>query len=391
MSSVSAVKREEDGGASAESKNSSAPLLSKATQDPNVPLPSTETDSGSAKPRKRDFWKLGKKQEEEKQKPKELTSSSPTHSQAPQIPPMVGLRPSSPFRISDPLAGSVSPQRTSHPSVTPGSPGQGITSVPSASPRPHSPASSMIFERNVQEEAHPPEVSPQIPAHVITENHIPPALDASAEAITNAKLDPDEVEIITHATHQPAAVTITGATAENSMASSTVDDMPPPASAVPRNSEPGPDDMSGYGSLDSGDVRRLSFISFADVVHAEQEGIAAGDQRRDSANIGSHAVLSAPRSPSPMRSPVSSQAFGTSPPTSIATSAKGFEGSPHQGMRVAGSPPLPGSVSPMGGELNIETMTQALRRTGSGDLSGARSAPMSAVGEGENFGDRAFR
>jgi hypothetical protein len=158
----------------------------------------------------------------------------------------------------------------------------------------------------------------------------------------------------------------------------------------PRASEPGPDDMSNYGSLDAGDVRRLSFISFADVVHAEQEGIAH-EQRRDSAAIGANTGLAAPRSPSPIRSPVSSQAFGTSPPTSVATSAKGFEGSPSRGVRAAGSPPLPGQTSPMGNELNIETMRQALRRTGSGDLGQVRSAPMSAVGEGENFGDKAFR
>lgn len=249
----------------------------------------------------------------------------------------------------------------------------------------------MIFERNVQDETHPPEVSPQIPSHVITENHIPPALDASAEAITNSKLDPDEVEIITHATHQPASVTITGATTDNSAVSPSVEDMPHPSMPTgPRASEPGPDDMSNYGSLDSGDVRRLSFISFADVVHAEQEGIG-GEHRRDSANLAAHAGLAAPRSPSPIRSPVSSQAFGTSPPTSIATSAKGFEGSPNRGMRAAGSPPLVGHASPMGNELNIETMRQALRRTGSGDLSGVRSAPLSAVGEGENLGDKAFR
>jgi len=381
------VKREEDGGASAESKNSSAPLLDKSQNDANMSAP-TDSDT-SAKPRKRDFWKLGKKPEDDKSKQKDPMTTTSSRSSAPQIPPMVGLRPSSPFRISDSLTGSVSPQRTSHPYITPGSPSQPITSVTSASPRPQSPASSMIFERNVQDETHPTELSPQIPAHVVTENHIPPALDASAEAITNTKLDPDEVEIITHATHQPAAVTITGA--EHSMASSTVEDTPS-MPAIARASEPSPDDVSNYGSLDSADVRRLSFISFADVVHAEQEGIG-GDQRRDSAIGGAHpAVLGAPRSPSPMRSPVSSQAFGTSPPTSIATSAKGFEGSPNRGMRTAGSPPLLGQPSPMtGGELNIETMTQALRRTGSGDLSGVRSAPMSAIGDGENFGDKAFR
>lgn len=386
MSTVSAIKREDDGGASAESKGSSAPLLNK--DQPDIGSASTENDA-SAKPRKRDFWKMGKKPEEQATTPIAKSSVS-------QLPPVVGLRPSSPFRINDPVGGAASPHRGSQ-SNAPGSPGLAMTSAVAAAasmPRPHSPASSMIFERNVQDETHPPELSPQIPAHVITENHIPPALDASAEAITNSRLDPDEVEIITHATHQPAAVTITGATADQSMSSSTVEELPGGLSGLPaahRPSEPGHDDISNYGSLDSADVRRLSFISFADVVHAEQDMIA-GEQRRDSAAIGSNPALADPRSPSPMRSPVSSQAFGTSPPTSVATSAKGFEGSPIRGMRTTGSPPPPGQASPLPtGELNIETMRQALRRTGSGDLSGVRSAPMSAVGEGENFGDKAFR
>ncbi|KPI44797.1 uncharacterized protein AB675_8777 [Cyphellophora attinorum] len=381
MSSL-AVKREDDGGASAESKNSSAPLLNKTQQDTGSPAESDAT----AKPRKRDFWKLGKKPEEKEQKPKQAPPAEFKHSTAPQI---AGLRPSSPFRMTESVGGSASPHRGSIPYASPGSPGYAMTA--GASPRPHSPASSMIFERNVQDEAHPPEISPQIPSHVITENHIPPALDASAEAITNSKLDVDEVEIITHATHQPAAVTITGA-AEHSMASSTVDELPPPANTLThRISEPGHEDVSNYGSLDANDVRRLSFISFADVVHGEQEGITS--ERRDSAAVTALSGLNAPRSPSPMRSPVSSAAYGTSPPTSIATSAKGFEGSPNRGIRAAaGSPPLAGQTSPpLTAELNIETMRQALRRTGSGDLSGVRSAPLSAVGEGEGFGDKAFK
>lgn len=41
--------------------------------------------------------------------------------------------------------------------------------VRSSSPGLHSPASSQIFERNVQE----PESSPAIPAHIQTEDHIP--------------------------------------------------------------------------------------------------------------------------------------------------------------------------------------------------------------------------
>jgi hypothetical protein len=71
----------------------------------------------------------------------------------------------------------------------------------SSSPGLHSPASSQIFERNVQE----PEPSPAIPAHIKTEDHIPAALDASSLAITDDHLNPDEVEIVMHAAHQPAS------------------------------------------------------------------------------------------------------------------------------------------------------------------------------------------
>ena len=365
MSALSAAAKQDDGGASAESKGSSAPLLNKSEQDAEQMGEGTE-----AKPRKRDFWKLGKSKEEDKSKGKAKSpSSTPRTSVAPHMPPIGALRPASPYRSTDVVSGSVSPHKA-HPYGGPASPGQ----LASASPRPHSPASSMIFERDVQDEVHPPEMSPQIPSHVITENHIPPALDASAEAITNSKLDPDTVEIVTHSTHQPASVTITGG--EHSLASSMYADDGVPVMSSLRKQEV--DTSSNYGSMDSADVRRLSFVSFADVVHAEHE---MGDQRRDSAHLsGGHPALGAPRSPSPIRSPVSSQAFGTSPPTSIATSARGLEASPHRALKSTGSP-VHGASSPMAAEYNVETMTQALRRTGSGDLSGIRSAPLSAIGD----------
>ncbi len=364
MAPLTATAKQEDGGAaSAESKGSSAPLLAESAE------------VGDAKPRKRDFFKnLGKSKEEDKQK-KISSVSSTSGAAGTQIPPAGGLRPASPMHSAD--LGS--PHR--HPYASPGSPGHAMQ----GSPRPHSPASSMIFERNVQEDVVPPQASPSIPSHVITENHIPPALDASTEAITNQKLNPDSVEIITHATHQPASVTITGAgpTEHQSMASSMQgEEHFPSAMARALHSDRHDTDAgSNYGSLDSGDVRRLSFISFADVVHAEQEhpGSVAGD-RRDSAHLPGPSVAP-PRSPSPVRSPVSSQAFGTSPPTSVSTTGKGLEASPHRA--AAGSPPLAGTSSPLAAnELNIETMSQALRRTGSGDLGGFRSAPVSAIGEG---------
>ena len=53
------------------------------------------------------------------------------------------------------------------------------------------------------------ELSPaHIPAHVITEDSIPPALEASAQAITSVELNPDEVEIVTSASHQPAVTNL---------------------------------------------------------------------------------------------------------------------------------------------------------------------------------------
>jgi hypothetical protein len=83
----------------------------------------------------------------------------------------------------------------------------------SSSPRLQSPASTEIFERNVQEpipiaNLHN-ELSPaHIPNHVLTEDHIPAALEASAEAITSSNLNADDVEIVTATSHQPAGASL---------------------------------------------------------------------------------------------------------------------------------------------------------------------------------------
>lgn len=327
---------------------------------------SEKTDESNAKTRKRDFFRFGKKGEEEKKNKAKPPTQPEVLSSA--IPSAGGLRPNSPL-----TPGASSPR--AHPYGSPASPGR--QALRSASPRTHSPASSMIFERNVQDEA-PAQASSHIPSHIVTEDHIPPALDATSEAITNSKLDPDTVEIVTHASHQPAAASLTGTT-HDSMVSSIHEDL---AASFSRHDT---DNVSNYGSLDVGDVRRLSFISFADVVHAEQE---MGEHRRDSTQMSSlsgHPALSAPRSPSPMRSPLSSEAYGTSPSTSITPSVKGQEVSPGRNLRGPSSP-LPGSASPGPvGELNIETMRQALRKTGSGDLSGFRSPFNAASVEEGNF------
>ncbi|KAK2030540.1 hypothetical protein LX32DRAFT_321546 [Colletotrichum zoysiae] len=244
----------------------------------------------------------------------------------------------------------------------------------STSPRMISPAGSQIFERDVDNPMSMKPQSPAIPSHIQTENHIPPVLDASSEAITDSHLDPDTVEIVTHAQHQPAAAAVTGSSgtplAADSMSASWTDELRAFADR---------DDASNVNSLDNADVRRLSFISFADVVQAEHGGYAGVGGSRDSTHVAGLTSLSSinARSPSPVRSPVSSQGLGTSPPTSNPASVKGFEMSPSR--KSVGSPISSHHNLNMSGELNIETMTQALRRTGSSDLSGVRSFPTSPV------------
>ena len=389
-----------------ESRGSMAPLLpgafpqtvesSKSSTNESEPgqtsleQPAEEVKEGG-KASKRPFWKLGKKTDEEKAKNKNKAAPL-SKSPVPHIAPIGTLRPASPMSSPEPGQGSVSSQR----GVPYGSPSSPPHGVYSSSPRLPSPASSQIFERNVQEEVVPPQASPQIPSHIITENHIPPALDASSEAITNQKLDPDSVEIVTHAMHQPAGVSTNIGSVDPSVTSLHED-------LVPHRELTGDDNASNYGALDSADVRRLSFISFADVVHAEHAEHAEHNDHpepsgTESAHLGSLSALAAPpRSPSPIRSPLSSPGRGTSPPTSVSPSFKGQDvsspnihrGSASSGAGPAQSPPL--SVS-AGGELNIETMSQALRMTGSGDLSGFRSQPLSAVGNDDGtFTDRPFK
>ncbi|CAG8190306.1 unnamed protein product [Penicillium olsonii] len=229
-------------------------------------------------------------------------------------------------------------------------------------PRIHSPA-SQIFERDVQEDIIPAQASPSIPAHIRTENYIPPVLEASSAAITDDRLDPDSVEIVTHSLHQSAGA----ASAEQSMSSSIDAHLLGQADT---------DDLSSsYGALDSTDLRRLSFISFADVVnaeHAETSDAHLGGVSRERLGDISH--------PSPpLRSPTSSHALSISPPTSIAPSSKGPEMSP---IRL---PTISSAQSPIssgfGGDLNVETMRQALRKTGSGDLGGLTSQTVSSVGD----------
>ena len=344
------------------SRTSSVPLLGEGFSEASYgrPTPSgngvseaevsgiPETDAKSSKLK---FWNRNKKREDDKNRRKKeaaLTSGTPG-----MVYPIATMRPTSP------LQHSRIPNTTSSPICSYSSPSSPAQIARSSSPRLSSPASSQIFERNVQEDGLAASASPAIPSHITTENHIPPVLDASSEAITDSQLSPDNVEIVMHSAHQPAAVTVTGGGTSEAAGGLWQDDLV----AHPDYDDNG----SSYGALDANDVRRLSFISFADVVHAEHAGHTGDASLLSGASSMSPALA---RSPSPVRSPVSSHGFSGSPTLSGSASL--------HGRGPAGS--LSGHSPPIGGELTIETMRQALRKTGSGDLSGARSQPMSAVG-----------
>lgn len=370
-------------------RNSSVALLAerRATGDND-----SQSDDPNATPKsggKRRFFGLGRKKDtadKEKDKPTTQADVAPprtpagvpanatTLSAQQHTPGRAAVRPISP-RHSPPIdarqAFVCTPQGS--PRVYASSAASPSRGYRSSSPRLHSPASSQIFERNVQESALSGELSPAIPSHLQSEDHIPPVLEASAQAITDDHLNPDEVEIVMHAAHQPAASTISaGPGSVEALSSPTIDEV-----ASKSETDDGADG-DNYGSFDKEDIRRLSFISFADVVQAEH-----AETSRDSVH---HMSLSstANRSPSPVRSPASSRGIGTSPPTSGAPSMKGMDA---KAARIGGAPASPtlsqGAYSPplSGGELMVETMRQALRKTGSGDLSGARSPsqPMSAA------------
>ncbi|KAI0399809.1 hypothetical protein F4802DRAFT_533609 [Xylaria palmicola] len=337
------------------STGTSTPTLKESAEK----QPGHETGKGDSKPKKRSLFGLGKKRH-----PDKTTAQSP---------PGMASPPSNPLnanaRDTKRATPTSSPVPLESPKMVPSSPGRGLYS---SSPRMSSPAGSQIFERDVQESAILP-TSPAIPSHIQTENHIPPVLDASSEAITDGHLNPDSVEIVTHISHQPAAVTMAGASIYESVSGSWTEDF-----AAFSDKE---ESASNYGSLDSTDVRRLSFISFADVVQAEQgpPGLVTGS--RDSmhlAGLTSLPPMGVNRSPSPIRSPISSQAPETSPPNSKSGSIKGFSLSPVR--KPLGSPTSTEyNLGLTSGELAIETMSQALRRTGSADLSAVRSHPISPI------------
>lgn len=329
---------------------------------------------------------------------------------------MPGALPSSPLKEPPPAADHpsidaqsipVSPVRQHYNNSVPAASPSKTSRLRSSSPRMQSPASSEIFERNVQEPVPistlQNELSPaHIPNHVLTEDHIPAALEASAEAITSSNLNADEVEIVTATSHQPAAVSLESSIAGD-MSSSHGHPLPSlkhqasegsePASLnaassgfLPLPTNPEDENASSYGALDPNDVRRLSFISFADVVHSEHAhptttGDIAGS--RDSLHIASLPSTVHDRTTSPLRSPRSPSSTYSggvvTPPLTLGQSSQtplNADQSPVRSVAI-GSPSS--ALPTTHGELTIETMRQALRKTASGDLSGVRSANLSPV------------
>ncbi|KAK9561444.1 hypothetical protein V6000_004333 [Aspergillus fumigatus] len=83
--------------------------------------------------------------------------------------------------------------------------------IDQSDPRISSLSPSSIFERDVQKDLLSVHTSPSIPSHISMENHIPPVLEASSVAITDDRLSPDTVEIVTHNVHQSATAGVCGA------------------------------------------------------------------------------------------------------------------------------------------------------------------------------------
>ncbi|KZZ90938.1 hypothetical protein AAP_03579 [Ascosphaera apis ARSEF 7405] len=224
----------------------------------------------------------------------------------------------------------------------------GLPSSP-RSPRLHG-SSSQIFERDVQEDIRHIPTSPSIPSHLRTENHIPPVLGPSSVVLTDDKFDPDSIEIVTHNLHHAAVP-------------SSHDDS---ASIHPADND------DSVSIPEHSDVRRLSFVSFADVIHgehAEMEALPNGDSVAGSA-------LS-PLSPHSFIRRTKSSHFNT-PPSPSDTSLSPNAVSPTRSLHSRGyiSPAASAQsahLHGLSGEFNIETMRQALRRSESQDFGGFRS------------------
>ncbi|KAK5120677.1 hypothetical protein LTR85_006035 [Meristemomyces frigidus] len=381
-------------------RSSATPLLEQQQQ--------TQQDAGEETPEnvdpttgKRRLFGFGSKKKEEKEVPRKM--DAPAAGLMPQTQAAVNAMKQGPDLRPQPIP--ISSARLPYPSGAAASPSR----LRSSSPRLHSPASSEIFERSVQEPVPmstlQSEDTAHIPSHVMTEDHIPPALEATANAITSGQLNADEVEIVTSSTHQPAGASVL----EGSASHADLTQFQKPALQHHKSEDSegasymhqsgmlptgGEDDgASNYGQLDPNDVRRLSFISFADVVQSEHQQQHASHLAemgsRDNLHIAglpsSLSNIAPERTASPLRSP-------RSPGSSHSHSFSGGVVTPPPGVNIdpvsEQSPARSGAGigSPsQHGELTIETMRQAVRKTASGDLSGVRNAGLSPTSDESSF------
>ncbi|GAB7341658.1 hypothetical protein MBLNU457_g0007t1 [Dothideomycetes sp. NU457] len=268
---------------------------------------------------------------------------------------------------------------------------EGLTDLDTSSQNFATPDPSSIFERNVQESSLPIDAAPAIPAHIKTEDLIPPALEASSLAITDNHLTPDDVEIVTHAAHQPAAAALPdrgsfGAQSDSQLPLSHHSSQ----DEVPLTHHDEEETAASYGSLNPNDARRLSFISFADVVqaeHAEQESHLAHRSSSIDQSRAQSPIKFQP--PSPSRSPASSLTRNvTTPPAGIdAVSQQGFEVSPNRSpsrSQVSNPMTIPGTQH---GDLVMTTMSQALRSPASGDVLTGRNHSTSITSTEDGAGN----
>ncbi|KAK7203056.1 hypothetical protein BZA70DRAFT_80287 [Myxozyma melibiosi] len=143
-----------------------------------------------------------------------------------------------------------------------------------------SPASSMIFERQVQQDAASTSAGSScgaIPTHHHSSNLIPPVLTASCEVLTNEQTDPDQVEVVSvsrsslHRSNSNASLTSMGSIALSMQPVS-------PTASVKNYSTPNnytTNDSNEENMINSNDnssptvQHRLSFYSFVDVINSD--------------------------------------------------------------------------------------------------------------------------
>ncbi|KAK9240378.1 hypothetical protein V1525DRAFT_228807 [Lipomyces kononenkoae] len=132
--------------------------------------------------------------------------------------------------------------------------------IATSPPRVSSPASSMIFERHVQD----PVLTPSgVPSHHHSENLIPPVLAASCEALTDESVDPDEVEVVSITRPYSNSIHRTNSALSLASIASSVPSLPPmsPKSSSSAALSTGPAPAA------ANTTHRLSFYTYADVVH----------------------------------------------------------------------------------------------------------------------------